>query len=907
MTAKKFMGPSFLNGNGGDFVGGGASAAWSELENQSAAETTRLNRSGTKENQSAAETARLRKQNGPAGGNAGRGSINPPSAYPHTNNGQDPNFQLNLNFQPNLLDNYDVVTYHLKLFIVSLDDLTTGKIADVSKQTIIAESGVSDLTIDKLEVASIPTPSVESGAGVSTNFKFEVVEPSGAGLLDKIYYESFALGIYNWHTMPYFLQLEFRGRTSDTSEVDNGSPGAISNLKWIWTLKITDIKAKVSEVGTRYEFTAVSYNDMPQANINSSLQQVIVLENLTDFGSAMNQLADIMNFDQLNKLIATYSIPDNYVFTVDPEIAGYKITPPNSNTNSSRWADYVTFGNKSATFNVGTSIDKIIDALLSNTSEYQMSLNNTTTPGGATNSADFKTSNMKKFWRIATESRPIDFDIRRTDFVKEFTYFIYKYDLGVLGADPAQQASQKSEKISSKERIANYLSRSILRKKYNYIFTGLNDQVYEFDLTLNSAFGVLNSRLGGVYTLAATQDKGVVNQNNANDEAKVTESLRAALALQNNATTANSSSASAAMQDARNQITSADLTIETKERYIRILDHAKSADRMQTINSIRSSGGIDNNGALAGARGRAKSIATPVTENGIQIFDGRFISDVDTSPKTTDRLVSAFQNEAKARLRPLAYYEAVHDQQVGLGIEANSNSGLQKLSSVFSVAMHSNLDGSLQAIRMVIKGDPFWLSPHPVTDGNFQLFNSLKTPEEAINFLKYAHFEKTDSINIYGTDNFILIRFRTPRIFNTDANVADGDSAYSEVETFSGVYKVTNIVSKFEMGRFVHELSCILDPEIRTIDFVKQIEDDAKEKSVPLTVTEFNKKKIIPDTAIKTEKINSNAGAGRGFVNPNNVIPSSPGQGIGTIKSNVPSPSNNIITGLPPTFNDNRA
>jgi hypothetical protein len=234
----------------------------------------------------------------------------------------------------------------------------------------------------------------------------------------------------------------------------------------------------------------------------------------------------------------------------------------------------------------------------------------------------------------------------------------------------------------------------------------------------------------------------------------------------------------------------------------------------------------------------------------------------------------------------------MQDKSVGLGVESSSNSGIQKLSSMFSVALHSGLDAALQKIKMTIKGDPFWLTPQPFTDERYQIYNSLKTDADAIDAIKNKHFTATDAVNIYGSDNFIIVRFRTPRVFNTDANTEDGSSAYNEVETFSGVYKVTNMTARFENGKFTQDMECILDPELRILDFIKEIEADAKKLDVPTTVSDLTTlKNTFPNTAIKTQKIMGAAEATQTLASIEH--------GARNTGSNIPIASANILPGMP--------
>jgi hypothetical protein len=806
---------------------------------------------------------------------------------------------LNLQFQPNVLDNFDAVTYHLKLFIVDPDTSSSGEVFNTDKQIIIAESGVTDLTIDKLEVRSIVTPSVEGGTGITRSVKFEIIEPSGAGLIDKMFYQSLALGIYNWSVMPVYLQLQFRGRNPDTSAPDDGSPGSLSSLKWLWTLKISRIKANVTHVGTRYEFEAIVYDDFAQSNAIFTLQHNVVLNDIEYFEDAMRELENKLNADQLIKLIDNYSIPDSFKIVVDPKIARCVITPSNKNTNSRRNDNYGSFDNKDATFQAGTGVDKIIDTLLAQTEDYQKSMLGAPVPGAEGSNMNQEPSQMKKFWRIITETRPLRFDPRRNDIAKEFTIFVVEYDIGILDQNIFQTSAPPVTLEAQRKRLMTYVQKSILKKKYNYIFTGLNDQVINFDITINNAFANAQARLGGVYINPFMADKGVVTHEHSKQEAEVTAALSRAISFQNSATTANSQGAKDAMIDARTKIDASGLDDATKSRYKTLLDKSKPDSRLGFIQAAQNSGGIENNGDLSTSRTNATKLSRSVTE-GITEKQFNFISDVQVSSQGSKDAYSAFMQNMKGKLRPIARIESMQDRQIGMGIESSSNSGIQKLSTMFATALHSGLDSSLQRIRMTIKGDPFWVFPQPYKNDTDKVFNSLKGESVAVEWIKNAHKNLVDAANIYGTDNFILIRFRTPQIFQGDeaGTNADGNS---DVETLSGIYKVVTITSRFEGGKFTQELDSILDPEISILNIADQIEEDAKkntsinkEADIPITT--------IPEPSIRKDRIMGSITDAQGQViavaNSINEIAAKGTQ----LASNIPTVATNTIPGFPNIF-----
>lgn len=852
-----------------------------------------------------------------AGGGGGSGIVSPPfekpkNAYTHSTDNvvvnskerdTSDNFDrvdLNLQFQPNILDTFDVVTYNFKLFITDPDTSSTGAVFDTDKQVIIAQSGVTDLTIDKVELRSIATPSVEAGTGTSTNIKFEITEPAGAGLVDKIFYQSVALGIGNWAVMPVYLQLQFRGRDPLSSAPEDGAPGSLSALKWLWAMKISTIKANVTHVGTRYEFEAVLYNEFAQSNAIFELKHNVTLSNVETFADAMKELQDKLNADELLKLISTNSIPDSYKIVVDPKIAGYKITPPEKNTNSRRNDGY-TGEQKNASFVAGTSVDKIIDTLLSQTEEYQKSMLGAPTAGSPGASMNQLPSQMKEFWRIATETRPLKFDALRTDIAKEFTIFVFSYDIGVLDSNVSQTSSTPDTIAAQRKRLMTYVKKSILKKKYNYIFTGLNDQVINFDITINNAFANAQSRLGGIYLNYAMADKGVVNHNHAEDEASVQAALTKAISFQNSAKTANTTAAKTAMEDARNSIASSNLPNETKQRYQILLEQSKPDSRLNYLANVQSAGGITVDGSLNSARSRATILSTPIEEKitGKQL---NFISGVDPTSAAAKEAYSSFIENIRGKIHPIARAEAMQDRQVGPGVESSSNSGIQKLSSMFSVALHSGLDSSLQRIKLTIKGDPFWVFPQPYRNDNERVFNSLKAPAEAIDWIKNAHTKLVDSANLYGTDNFILIRFRTPKIYESlETDV--GSDGNVDVETLSGIYRVNTIVSRFEGGKFVQELDCMLDPEISILNISDQIEANAAEKDKVPTAADLTQGVNIPSSAISKDRIMGAVTDAQGRVTT--AVASAQGaitaRGV-ELQQSIPQPSLNSLDVLPNRF-----
>lgn len=806
----------------------------------------------------------------------GRGNVNPPMAIPFQPPGYKPDSlrgsndkvetilpnrgtnpasaqseTIKIDFQPNLLDNYDSYTYHWKLFITSLADASAGNVLEQKSQTIIAESGVTDLTIDKVEFMGIAVPSLEAGTGTQTLVKFEILEPAGAGLLDKMYYESLALGIGNWLVMPCFLQLEFKGRDPVSSEaVTNGAPDTLAGLRWVWPIKLTNCKAQVSSVGTRYDFEAVFYDELAQSNSYFSIQHNVVLAGLTKFGQAIDDLQNKLNADQYEKTLDNYSIPDTYKFVVDPELANESIALPDLNRHTSRAGDFIDFNKKTASYNTGTSIDKIVDSLLGSSDYYQRNLQSAQSRISEPQSAD-QMMPMRNLWRIVTETKPIAFDLLRQDNAVEITIFIVKYDLGLISAT-AQQTGQTAETLeAARKRLATYTNNRILRKRYNYIFTGLNDQIINFDLNMNFSFAATLSRFGGVYLDTATQDTGVAQRYIMKDEQEAVERVRKTLRFINEPQ--NQASVDIELAAAKSSISATNISAEAKARYIKILEKAKPADRTAYVEQIKKAGGLDADGELNRERIYAKSLANSPTSV------PKFISDVNISSAEAKEARKLVESSRRGKLRPIPFREGVQENNLAFGIDPTSDAGRSRTSNIFSTALYSSLDASLVHVKLTIKGDPYWLFPRSISTAETVLPYKSNLPESAaIRSIRAAQIDNPSTVNLFGTDNFIVIRFRTPRVYNDNTGLTD---SYSEVETFSGVYRVITITSKFVMGVFTQEVTGILDDLINLSDFpdfLRDLENSVKVPDAQLGESDPGLNPdwdMLPPTSIKADKI----------------------------------------------------
>ena len=110
---------------------------------------------------------------------------------------------VNTDIEGNILDSYSNYTYHFRLYMMSKDAVRSRNFAYTSQnRVVIAESGVSVIDIDDVEIKTLGSISKEAGVGVATNISFTLREPFGSSLIDQIQRAGYYLGIENFQKFP---------------------------------------------------------------------------------------------------------------------------------------------------------------------------------------------------------------------------------------------------------------------------------------------------------------------------------------------------------------------------------------------------------------------------------------------------------------------------------------------------------------------------------------------------------------------------------------------------------------------------------------------------------------------------------------------------------------------------------
>ena len=138
-----------------------------------------------------------------------------------------------------------------------------------------------------------------------------------------------------------------------------------------------------------------------------------------------------------------------------------------------------------AEFKVGTSITTIIETILSSTKEMQMYVTGLADPQGdtaqqeKTDPADIE----RKMWQIEPDITLTHYDDNKRMYAARRLYRVF------LKMDPelaTDEENTKQDKQTSADRLYGILGHGMLKKAYNYYYTGLNTEVKSVDFNFDN-------------------------------------------------------------------------------------------------------------------------------------------------------------------------------------------------------------------------------------------------------------------------------------------------------------------------------------------------------------------------------------------------------------------------------------
>lgn len=409
--------------------------------------------------------------------------------------------------RPNVLHDYSNWSYSIALYMLNPDQhnalVESGSVVaggeDSTLSNLLIKSGGTgggtilgakrDYHIENLRFTSVMGQNARTTAS-SNNFdiSFDIVEPYGVSFLSELVQAAANKGIEDHLDTAYLLEINFSGY-DDQGKPYSSIPGA--GPKYI-PIKLINIKFKIDSAATIYNVSAVPYAHSPLQDKSEAFVPENIRLTGSTFGQVVASLATHLNDSERSKAAEQGRSANSYtVVTLDPELkdsklASVKSTDGNGGSNTPQ-ADRLTMtagnqGDEDIHLQAGSTLKDAIQAIAMHT-DFGARYNTTGTEASAA-------GNENKPFRLVKVIPVVklgSYNPTSRLYTKIITYKIEtekKVGYEVVGMPGAKAESRG------------------WAKEYNWIFTGKNQDIVDFNAEYNLQYFYIKSNY--------TQDKSAV-------------------------------------------------------------------------------------------------------------------------------------------------------------------------------------------------------------------------------------------------------------------------------------------------------------------------------------------------------------------------------------------------------------
>lgn len=431
----------------------------------------------------------------------------------------------------NVLDQYAQYQPYFRFFMVDEGPANRREIPPESAWAVLAETGGSALTtasIESVEITSFGGLDRDTGPGISTEFNFEMLQAFQAGtVLDEIYDQARARNIQQVRTIPMFLELTFRVRDPESQQPLGWEP--LRGYRWVWPIILARTNMQITSQGTKYSFQAFYAGEEGRSREWGVTRHHIEITGVKTVGEFFTELAKQMTQpagDRREAEKRLYKRNVTYEFRLEDGLAGLDLKPTHFETR-----DYLETrsdlnadegegdgnsneGEYAFAFGPGTSVDQIMYDILSSLEDFQASVAGNLSSGptrqGQVNQ-DVNKTKFKELFRIVSDVENGKWNPQLRDYDKTVIYRISRYEMSTA------LASANDPDIAPTQ-LSDYGGR--LRRVYNYIFTGMNNAVLNFDIQFNFHWYLALPYQAGHYQQDQLGDLSVREKPSGNDQSR---------------------------------------------------------------------------------------------------------------------------------------------------------------------------------------------------------------------------------------------------------------------------------------------------------------------------------------------------------------------------------------------------
>ena len=395
------------------------------------------------------------------------------------------------NFEQNVLDYYDNVTYRIRLWLLPEKDLIKFDAASESDQQrwdgkkimIYDSASTTTLSIDNLRIDSVMAPNALSKKVFTISATFDIIEPNGCTFIDDLKFNMFGAGYIDHKHVPLFLEVSFVGYHNITDKNNPMGQDVVKMLsggeaKRVMPVMITKMDCKINQSGATYHVEVVSMAQVASTkDFYNFTKKLEISSGCVDFNSFIKQIEMALNeasHENILKAIAEEMDEPIYSFDLsDPDLENERIDfniLASSGEAAGKSSNYV--------IEPGTSIEKVLDDLtsaLESNKKLSVTDENKVVPAEEWPTVYRFEPTVQYKGQVLSGTKQKKFKI---------IYKVRKFKPSNLISTQPEGKENVNQQTQEVYTLINQLGNPI-KKKYDYLFTSKNSQVLNFDIKLD--------------------------------------------------------------------------------------------------------------------------------------------------------------------------------------------------------------------------------------------------------------------------------------------------------------------------------------------------------------------------------------------------------------------------------------
>jgi hypothetical protein len=405
------------------------------------------------------------------------------------------------NYIENPLNKYESYTYSWAIHMChpqNSNAVNPATLKSSNRVITLAESGVeNEISIHRVEQTFVFVS--QDKQAFANQFKIDFIEVGGITFFSRILKAANDLNIENHLSATYILELNFKGQLNGTPVGRMPEVGTYYYICTMTNLGMSYQEGAAYYSGSLVETSSMAFNQLEVAlSFETSIQASTFGEFLGKFQDELKKQAR-----EVVRLSRNSLFPNDYVLIDGYGASSWAFGDPGTIEEARNVSVSGSAGNLNFNFPKGTSITTAITVALMNTDKQRrlpVGLRGEVFAKANANDLTAIPSQYANQLRWPTYETTTAFgryDEISNNYQKRLTYTVIPTLKPDGTNDPDSHRTFNESKVMQVNKLKKYFTNGQLKKRYDYIHTGKNTEILNFDVSINNLFFTMQASLFG--------------------------------------------------------------------------------------------------------------------------------------------------------------------------------------------------------------------------------------------------------------------------------------------------------------------------------------------------------------------------------------------------------------------------